>query len=105
MDALSEWIIVVRPDRPDLHESLRRLFETDRRVEVVFDRRTVPPRGEPPPAGRERRRPRARRGLTPKQAARWEAGFRILHRDAGYDVYSAEPAPTTPGSEANQTTD
>jgi hypothetical protein len=105
MDALSEWIIVVRPDRPDLHESLRRLFETDQRVEVVFDRRTGPPGGKPPSAAPERRRSRARRGLTPKQAARWEAGFRILHRDAGYDVYSADRAPAAPGSEADQTTD
>jgi hypothetical protein len=93
MDALSEWIIVVRPDRPDLHESLRRLFEADQRVEVVFDRRSGTPGGEDRPATRERRRSLGRRGLTPRQVARWEAGFRILHRDAGYDVYQAERVP------------
>jgi hypothetical protein len=93
MDTLSEWIIVVRPDRRDLYESLRRLFETDQRVEVVFDRRSGTPGGEDRPATRERRRSPGRRGLTPKQVARWEAGFRILHRDAGYDVYEAEMAP------------
>jgi hypothetical protein len=88
-----EWIIVVRPDRPDLHENLRRLFETDQRVEVVFDRRSGIPAGAGRSDSGERRRPPARRGLTPKQVVRWEAGFRILHRDAGYDVYEAEGAP------------
>ena len=93
MDTLPEWVIVVRPDRPDLHENLRRLFETDQRVEVVFDRRGGTPGGEGRSASRERRRSPARRGLTPKQLARWEAGFRILHRDAGYEVYAADGTP------------
>ena len=94
MNTLPEWVIVVRLDRPDLHENLRRLFETDQRVEVVFDRRGGTRGGEGRSASGERRRSSPRRGLTPKQLARWEAGFRILHRDAGYDVYAAEGTPT-----------
>lgn len=92
---LPRWLIVVRRDRRELYESLRRGFQEDGRVEVILDRRTGSRRTESRPGVSERRRSSRRRGLTPEQAALWEgAGFRMLHRDEGYDVYQAEAAKT-----------
>ena len=103
---LPRWVIVVRRDRREFYESLRLLFEADGRVEVVLDRRTGARRGENWPVGTERRRSSRRRAPMPEQAALWEdAGFRMIHRDEGYDVYQAEAADAESGPEAERKTE
>lgn len=88
---LPRWVFVVRQDKRELYENLRQGFHGDGRVEVVLDRRSVTRREQRRPVTSERRRTSRRRGLTPEQTALWEgAGFRMLHRGEGYDVYQAE---------------
>jgi hypothetical protein len=36
---LPRWVIIVRRDKPELHEHLLESYEGDDRVEVIFDRR------------------------------------------------------------------
>ncbi|MGH7265478.1 MAG: hypothetical protein ACREMB_11585 [Candidatus Rokuibacteriota bacterium] len=92
---LPRWVFVVRQDKRELYENLRQGFEGDGRVEVILDRRSVARREKHRPVVSERRRTSRRRGLTLEQTALWEgAGFRMLHRGEGYDVYQAE-TPTT----------
>jgi hypothetical protein len=39
---LPRWFIIVRRDRPGLHEHLRESYDGDARVEVILDRRPAP---------------------------------------------------------------
>jgi hypothetical protein len=80
------WIIVVRRDRAELRDQLRRSFARAAWVEVVLDRRTGDRRRESGAAATEARAVE-RRGRAGDRGQR--AAYRLGHRGDGFEVYEA----------------
>ncbi len=80
------WVVVVRPDRPDLYPTLHKSFSQTPWVRVLVDRRRPERPSEVPldPSGRpvDRRR-------VPGDASRTE-GYRLAHGADGFQVFEAE---------------
>lgn len=91
---LPQWLIVVRRERRDLYESLRRGFASDPRVDVILDRRQAERRATEAGAETDRRRRQRRKPLTSGERAVWDTvGFQLIHRDHDLIVYQAEGEP------------
>jgi hypothetical protein len=85
---LPRWLIVVRRDRRDLYEDLRRNFDGDGRVRVLLDRRERIRREARVPVGTERRRSDRRETPGTRDVSMWEdAGFRLYYRGEEMRVY------------------
>jgi hypothetical protein len=85
---LPRWLIVVRRDKGELYEDLRRNFKGDGRVRVILDRRERTRRTSTGPMETERRRSDRRKPVPVRETTLWEdAGFRLFHRDEDMQVY------------------
>jgi hypothetical protein len=88
-------LFIVRADRPELYESLRRTFSDDDTVEVVRDRRHVERRGARRPAAASA----AREPRTTERRKSLELDRQL--RSRGYAVVGVRaPVPPFPISEA-----
>lgn len=85
------WLIVVRRERRDLYENLRRSFEPESGVAVILDRREEERRKATASVEPDRRRKDRRAAPTATELDSWEtAGFRVIHQDVDLTVYQAE---------------
>ena len=85
---LPRWVIVVRRDKSEFYEDLRRNFKGDGRVRVILDRREQNRRTSTKPMETDRRRSDRRKPVPVRETALWDdAGFRLFHRDEDMQVY------------------
>jgi hypothetical protein len=85
--AAAQWLVVVRRDRPEVHDRLRRAFAGSHLVEVILDRRLGERRAGSAPGDPERRRGDRRRAPGERGAV---AGYRRIQSADGFEVFQSD---------------